>query len=50
MIPSGRISEILLGDETKLLSELYRTYDWVKDEGRQNIGEWIEEAARRAGR
>lgn len=32
------------------LSELFKTYDWVLDEGRNNIGDWIEDAARRAGR
>jgi hypothetical protein len=32
------------------LSEIYPTYDWVNDNGRQNIGTWIEAAARKAGR
>lgn len=32
------------------LSELFKTYDWVQDDGRNNIGAWIEDAARRAGR
>ena len=34
----------------KTLSALYRTYDWVDDNGYQNVGGWIEEAARQAGR
>jgi len=31
-------------------SELYPTYDWVLNEGYKNIGLWIEEAAKKAGR
>ncbi|TIR15963.1 MAG: TIR-like domain-containing protein [Mesorhizobium sp.] len=31
-------------------SALYRTYDWVYDDGYNNIGSWIELAARNAGR
>jgi hypothetical protein len=33
-----------------LLSEIYPTYDWVNDNGRDNIGGWIETAAKRAGK
>jgi MTH538 TIR-like domain (DUF1863) len=33
-----------------LLSEIYPTYDWVNDNGRTNIGGWIETAATNAGR
>jgi hypothetical protein len=32
------------------LSALYRTYDWVSDNGYANAGSWIDEAARAAGR
>ena len=28
----------------------YPTYDWVDDDGRTNIGSWIEAAAKKAGR
>lgn len=28
----------------------YPTYDWVNNEGRKNIGDWIEAAAKKAGR
>lgn len=28
----------------------YPTYDWVNDDGRTNMGAWIEAAAKRAGR
>ncbi|MFC3229161.1 TIR domain-containing protein [Marinibaculum pumilum] len=31
-------------------SHLYATYDWVRDNGYQNIGRWIEAAAQAAGR
>lgn len=31
-------------------TQLYRTYDWVADDGYNNIGAWIERAARAAGR
>jgi hypothetical protein len=31
-------------------SEIYKTYDWVNDNGRENIEKWIEEAAIKAGR
>lgn len=31
-------------------SSIYRTYDWVRDDGYNNIGNWIEVAARNAGR
>lgn len=32
------------------LSDLYRTYDWIYDDGYNNAGTWIEEAAKAAGR
>ena len=28
----------------KYLSEIYKTYDWVDDNGREKLGDWIEEA------
>jgi len=31
-------------------SELYPTYDWVGDEGRKNIEDWVERSAIKAGR
>ena len=39
-----------LGPTTTRLSSIYPTYDWVLNNGYQNIGGWIEEAARKAGR
>jgi hypothetical protein len=35
---------------TVLFSSLYPTYDWVSDDGRNNIAGWIESAAKKAGR
>ncbi len=32
------------------LSSIYPTYDWVSDNGRDNIGAWIEAAAKKAGK
>ncbi|GAA3099860.1 TIR domain-containing protein [Rhizobium viscosum] len=31
-------------------TSIYRTYDWVRDDGYNNIGGWIERAARDAGK
>lgn len=33
-----------------LLSEIYPVYDWVYDEGFENFADWVEDAARQAGR
>jgi len=30
------------------LSEIYPVYDWVNDNGRDNLGKWIEAAAVKA--
>ena len=32
------------------LSTIYKTYDWVDNNGRENFGSWIEVAAKAAGR
>ena len=32
------------GGRTVYLSELYKTYDWVNDNGRERLGDWIEAA------
>lgn len=31
-------------------SSIYKTYDWVRDDGYSNLGSWIEDAAKAAGR
>jgi hypothetical protein len=32
------------------LSQIYPTYDWVNDQGYNKLGEWVEKAAKAAGR
>lgn len=32
------------------LSQIYQTYDWVYNDGYNNFGEWVEQAARLAGK
>lgn len=32
------------------LSAIYPTYDWVNDDGYENFGDWVEEAAKKANR
>jgi len=31
-------------------SEIYPVYDWVSDNGIENLGKWVEEAAKKTGR
>jgi hypothetical protein len=31
-------------------SEIYKTYDWIYDDGYKNMGDWIETAAKNAGK
>lgn len=38
------------GGKGELLSSTYPTYDWVRDDGRENLRAWVETAARNAGR
>lgn len=33
-----------------LFSSMYKTYDWVDDDGYSNMGDWIEKAAKAAGK
>jgi len=37
-------------DQQRHLSDYYRLYDWVSDDGYKNIGTWVEQAAKAAGR
>lgn len=32
------------------LSQVYPTYDWINDDGYNSLGDWIEAAARKAGK
>jgi hypothetical protein len=36
--------DVILFDDGTLLSSVCKTYDWVADKGRDNLGEWLEEA------
>ena len=36
------------GDQVRTLSSIFPTYDWKRENGRENIGEWVEEAAETA--
>lgn len=42
--------QVTRGGREVLFSAIYKTYDWVSDNGRENIGSWIETAAKAAGR
>jgi hypothetical protein len=48
--PKGRnpFDELTLND--RILSTMYHTYDWINDNGRANLGTWIEQAALNAGK
>ncbi len=37
-------------ERKEYLSEIYKTYDWINDNGREKLGDWIEKAAKAAGR
>lgn len=37
-------------DKSVYFGQLYPTYDWVNDDGYNNLGDWVEEAAKKAGR
>lgn len=37
-------------DELKYFFERFETYDWVDDDGYNNLGKWVEAAAKKAGR
>lgn len=37
------LDQIMLADD-KPLSSIFKTYDWVSNDGRNNLGQWVEEA------
>lgn len=37
-------------DTDENLSSIFNTYDWVDDDGQENLGDWVEEAAEIADR
>jgi len=46
---SNPLANIRFSDGT-LVSNVYHAYDWVRDDGYNNLSDWIEEAAQIAGR
>ena len=36
--------------QEKYYSSIYSTYDWVNDDGYDNLGDWVEKAAKKTGR
>lgn len=52
-VPTMALSEVaydLEGKTNHTFATLFPTYDWVADDGYNNLGTWIEEAAAHAGR
>ncbi|MDY6965504.1 MAG: TIR domain-containing protein [Halobacteriota archaeon] len=39
-----------INEEKKFFSSIYSTFDWVDDDGYNNLGDWVENAAKKAGR
>jgi hypothetical protein len=37
-------------DDKKYFSERFSTYDWIDDDGYNNIGDWVEKAVKEVGR
>ena len=44
------LSNINYKDSYRTLADEYPVYDWVNDNGYQNLGYWVETAAKKAGR
>jgi hypothetical protein len=47
-VKTGLLS--LYGLRNRYLSEIYPTYDWINDEGYDNLSKWIEKAAEKVER
>lgn len=45
----GLIFKDLLGQK-RHFRELYKTYDWVEDDGYNNLGKWVDDAAKERGK
>lgn len=37
-------------DDKKYFYERFTTYDWINDDGYNNLGKWVEDAAKQAGK
>ncbi len=44
------LSTLVYTSSNRPLTDSYYTYDWIDDNGYQNFGDWVENAAERAGR
>ncbi|MGO8932008.1 MAG: TIR domain-containing protein [Limisphaerales bacterium] len=42
--------QVPVGGQKKKFSDIYSTYDWIDDNGYENLADWIEQAAKDAGR
>lgn len=49
-MPLGDLTYEIGNMDSHTLSSVFPIYDWASDYGRENLGDWIEEAAREAGR
>jgi len=52
-VPNMRLNEVaynLSGMDNHTISHLFPIYDWVKDDGYNQLGIWVEKAAKQAGR
>lgn len=49
-IPDGICRSTDGGLTARQMSSVFRTYDWVRDDGSANMESWVEEAARTVGR
>lgn len=52
VFPQLAISATIIGSALALLesNDDYKIYDWVTDDGTNNLGDWIEKAAKQVGR
>jgi hypothetical protein len=52
-VPTMKLSEVaynLGGLDNHTFSHLFPIYDWVNNDGYNNLGSWVENAAKQAGR
>lgn len=47
---SNPFGKFTFASSSRTLADVYPVYDWTADNGYQNLGKWIEDAAKKAGR
>ncbi len=47
---SNPFSKLVITSTRQSLADIYPVYDWVADDGYNNMSRWIEDAAKKAGR